>query len=61
MLGDAAGVAAGDVLSLLLDVALLVEVAGAAVDALDAAPDSLAAGALWPPRKSVTYEPLPFN
>lgn len=46
VLGDAAGVAADEALSLLLDVALLVEVAGAAVDALDAAPDSLAAGAL---------------
>ncbi len=61
VLGDAAGVAADDALSLLLDVALLDEVAGAAVGALDAAPDSLAAGALWPPRKSVTYQPLPFN
>ncbi len=46
VLGDAAGVAGDEALSLLLDVALLVEVAGAAVDALDAAPDSLAAGAL---------------
>jgi hypothetical protein len=64
VLGVAAGVAAGDAadeLSLLLDVAPLVVDAGAAVDAVDAAPDSLAAGALWPPRKSVTYQPLPFN
>ncbi len=60
MLGVAGGDAT-DALSLLLDVVLLVEVAGAAVDPLDAAPDSLAAGALWPPRKSVTYQPLPFN
>jgi hypothetical protein len=60
VLGVAAGDAA-DELSLLLDVAPLVVDAGAAVDAVDAAPDSLAAGALWPPRKSVTYQPLPFN
>ena len=55
VLGVAAGDAA-DELSL-----LLVVDAGAAVDVVDAAPDSLAAGALWPPRKSVTYQPLPFN
>ncbi len=45
MLGVAGGDAT-DALSLVLDVVLLVEVAGAAVDPLDAAPDSLAAGAL---------------
>ncbi len=60
VVGVAAGVAA-EALSLLLEVALLVVEAGAAVDVLDAAPVSVAAGALWPPRKSVTYQPLPFN
>jgi hypothetical protein len=67
VLGDAVDVEVevdAEVEVALLSLVLAVDsplVAAGAEAVVDVAPESLAAGALWPPRKSVTYQPLPFN